>query len=66
MDQTTSQNQKLLRYICERSKITDMDCRLSLCACGDFEKESIYQLITERDSTGDVAPVSKQLKLYHE
>jgi len=66
MDQTTSQNQKLLRYICERSKITDMDCRLSLCACGDFEKESIYQLITERDNTGDVAPVSKQLKLYHE
>lgn len=39
MDQTTSQNQKILRDICERSKISDMDCRLSLCACGDFEKE---------------------------
>jgi len=87
MDQTTSQNQKILRHICERSKISDMDCRLSLCACGNFEKklhlqeslytilqilsvtifekDSIYQLITERDNTDDVAPVSKQLKLYN-
>ena len=28
-----------LRHICERGKISDMDCRLRLCACGDFEKE---------------------------
>jgi hypothetical protein len=30
-----------------------------------FEKASIYQIITERDNTDDVAPVSKQLKLFN-
>jgi len=30
-----------------------------------FEKDSIYQLITERDNTGDTAPLSKQLKLFN-
>ena len=39
MDQAASQNQKILRHICERSKNSDMDCRLSLCARGDYEKE---------------------------
>lgn len=72
MDQTVAKNQKVFRYICERGKISNLDCRLSLCARGNLEKEitstrkplhnlqilsvtifekiSIYQLITERDS----------------
>lgn len=39
MDQTTPQNQKVFRHICECSKISDLDCSLSLCARGDLEKE---------------------------
>ena len=30
-----------------------------------FEKDPIYQLITERDNTDDVVPVSKQFKLFN-
>ena len=39
MDQTASQDQKVFRHICERGKIPDLDCSLSLCARGNLEKE---------------------------
>jgi hypothetical protein len=39
MDQTTPQNQKVFRHIRECSKISDLDCSLSLCTRGNFEKE---------------------------
>jgi len=39
MDQTTPQNQKVFRHICECSKISDLDCSLGLRARGNLEKE---------------------------
>lgn len=39
MDQATPQNKKVFRYIRECSKISNLDCSLSLCARGNLEKE---------------------------